>query len=180
MRSGWCGRSSSRRTREHWLCLVLALAALPALAALGHALDPDPRGLGTHEQLGLRACLGPEVLGIPCPACGVTTAVVHALHGHPVRAFVTQPLGLAIALGVPLAAGWVLWTHARGGDVWATLMGGRADRWVRLALVVAALAWGWKIVAARGQSPSESPSPTASSSEGSYAASGSSSSSIST
>jgi hypothetical protein len=69
-------------------------------------LNPDPRGIGTHEQLGMAPCgwaQGPE--GIPCPTCGVTTAACQLVHLHPVDAVLTQPFGVALALtGLALAA----------------------------------------------------------------------------
>ena len=62
-------------------------------------LDPDPRGLGTHEQLGMTPCSWPATLGMPCPTCGCTTAAVLLIHLSPWRALVTQPFGAGLAAG---------------------------------------------------------------------------------
>ena len=70
-------------------------------------VDPDPRGLGTHEQLGMDACSWPAHYGFPCPTCGCTTAACLLLHGHPVAAFATQPFGAFLAF-----AGVLLGVHA--------------------------------------------------------------------
>lgn len=83
---------------------ILLIAA--AIVGLLLTLKPDPRGIGTHEQLGMAPCgwaQGPE--GIPCPTCGVTTAACQLVHLHPIDAVLTQPFGAALALaGLALAA----------------------------------------------------------------------------
>jgi hypothetical protein len=87
-----------------WLDRTFAgLAA--AAASFGYWLllriEPDPRGHGTHEQLGLEACGWPVHYGIPCPTCGCTTAACLLVHGRIVDAFVTQPFGAAFtAIGL--------------------------------------------------------------------------------
>jgi hypothetical protein len=74
--------------------LVATAAALFVLLfLLGWLLDPDPRGFGTHEQLGLRPCLTAWLVHVPCPFCGMTTAFSQMAHGHVVEAFVCQPAG---------------------------------------------------------------------------------------
>ena len=86
------------------------LAAAERVAAAGMAvgifcvfvlaawLSPDPRGVGTHERLGMPPCTMHWVLGIPCPFCGMTTAFSHFANGSPLAAFRVQPAGLIIAL----------------------------------------------------------------------------------
>lgn len=82
---------------------ILLIAAVTVGMLL--SLTPDPRGIGTHEQLGMEPCgwaQGPD--GIPCPTCGVTTAACQLVHLHPIDAVLTQPFGAAAALaGVVLA-----------------------------------------------------------------------------
>lgn len=80
----------SRRERVQF-----GLSALGALAVLGLSaiLTPDPRGVGTHEQLGLPPCMTQWIVGIPCPFCGMTTAFTLMAHGQPFRAFQVQPAG---------------------------------------------------------------------------------------
>jgi Protein of unknown function (DUF2752) len=86
-----------------------ALAALGAfgLLLLGLCLTPDPRGLGTHEQLGLPPCTAQWLLGVPCPFCGMTTAFSLVSRGSLVAGFLAQPAGALLALacaGAGLAA----------------------------------------------------------------------------
>jgi hypothetical protein len=74
-------------------CLCLATVFL--LAAWLH---PDRSGLGTHTQLHLPPCGFYEVFHKPCPSCGMTTAFVWMMHGHPILALRAQPAGAAVFL----------------------------------------------------------------------------------
>ena len=69
------------------------------------SVSPDPRGHGTHEQLGLEPCGWPIQYGIPCVTCGVTTSACYLVHLAPVQAFVTQPFGATLTL----AGLWTAW-----------------------------------------------------------------------
>jgi hypothetical protein len=139
-----------RRSREHWIVLVLVLAAPVGLVALGRALEPDPRGWGTHEQLGFQPCWPMSRWNVPCPGCGVTTALAHATRGSLIESLRTQPFGLVLLAGSTLAAGWALASHARGRDLFGALTG---IAWTRLASALGlllVLAWLYKLASARG------------------------------
>jgi hypothetical protein len=71
-------------------CVALGLTSVLLLAFL---LKPDPRGLGTHEQLFLRPCNFYATTGLPCPSCGMTTAFAHMARGQVIEALFAQPLG---------------------------------------------------------------------------------------
>jgi hypothetical protein len=75
--------------------LVHACAAGGLLLALflSFMLHPDPRGLGTHEQVFLPPCNFYSLTGLPCPFCGTTTAFTHMAQGELREAFFAQPLG---------------------------------------------------------------------------------------
>jgi hypothetical protein len=87
---------------------IAAAILLIAVVMVGllRMLEPDGRGVGTHEQLGMAPCGWAQGAdGIPCPTCGVTTAACHLIHLSPVQAAITQPFGAALALaGLVLAA----------------------------------------------------------------------------
>lgn len=127
--------------------LFFATVAAVGLA-LGMMLTPDPRGLGTHEALGLPPCAFRYVTGLPCPGCGMTTAVTHAAHGHFIRSFLTQPagfvLGVALWCTVPIMvyAGW------RRLPVAAVVP--RAPRhpwgWGVVAIPLLLVAWAYKLM----------------------------------
>ena len=89
-----CGPTASGKT-----ALAIAAALGWAVLALARcALVPDPHGHGTHVQFGLLPCLPMQRWGIPCPGCGLTTAVTHFAHAQVWQSIVAQPLGFAIAL----------------------------------------------------------------------------------
>lgn len=127
--------SDARRSRGHWLVLAGAGLSLLALAVLGLWLEPSPTGHGTHTQLGLPPCMTMELLGLPCPGCGVTTAAAWAAHGELAAALRTQPFGALVALALAAFPAWALVGAASGRD-----LGERAPRWLnRWVLGAAAL-----------------------------------------
>ena len=81
----------SRRSR--FLAAVVGTGLLSVLL-LASQLRPDPRGWGTHEQLGLP----------PCTFLSMTTAWAQVTHGRPLDALQTHATGSLLALGT-LATG---------------------------------------------------------------------------
>lgn len=77
---------------------LLVLGVLGIFGVLMFGTSPDPRGHGTHEQLGMTPCSWPRVHGMPCMTCGVTTSASLLLHGRPIAAFLTQPFGMLLTL----------------------------------------------------------------------------------
>jgi hypothetical protein len=134
--------------------LVAASIALICLAVLMTAawLTPDPHGMGTHQQLGLRPCGMMEQFGLPCPTCGYTTSFSLFVRGRLLSSAINQPGGFATA-GLTGIAFWlgvyVAWTgkplHRLAGRYFtSTLVFG-----VGLFYL---FAWGWKIVLTRAAS----------------------------
>ena len=82
-----------------WARVYAAMIFLGCAGLLGVAvwLRPDPRGHGTHQQLGMAPC-GMMLLGLPCPTCGMTTAFAHTVRGHFLQAAWAQPTGLVLCL----------------------------------------------------------------------------------
>lgn len=114
--------------------------------ALSAYMKPDPHGFGTHAQLGFGPCGVLIMTGYPCPTCGMTTAFAHSVRGQFGRAFLAQPAGFMLALGVMAGAVVGVWTLVSG-------------RWPRVALpfvtpyrvffallVLLLASWGFKIV----------------------------------
>ena len=146
-------RAPERReeTREVGALLVrLAHACvaggLVAVLLLSLWLEPDARGLGTHEQLLLLPCKFQALTGLPCPSCGMTTAFAYMARGELREAFIAQPLGalgfVVCALLFPVAA----WATIRGENAVAAAM---RLPWGRLSwamLAMAGAAWLFKIV----------------------------------
>jgi len=96
----------SKRLR---LWLAASGVVLLVLLAIAGRLRPDPRGWGTHEQLGLRPCTFLILFGKPCPSCGMTTAWAHLVQGHVVSAFRVHASGALLGI---VAVAWSVWSLA--------------------------------------------------------------------
>src|SRR5688572_3579977 len=114
---------------------------------LAASLSPSSSGMGTHRHaLGLPPCNFLERTGLPCPSCGMTTSWAWASKGNFAASFYVQPMGAVLAL---LAAACV-W-----GGLYIAISARPAHRLLRLLptrytlfplLLLAVLAWGWKIL----------------------------------
>lgn len=124
---------------------ALGVGAVILLATAG-GLEPDPRGFGTHEQLGLAPCGFARVTGWRCPTCGMTTAWSHAARGN-VRSALAASGGGTVLFGLTIiAAPWAIASAIAGR--W---LGGRPTVPVLLAisgawLTVTALDWARRLV----------------------------------
>jgi hypothetical protein len=87
--------------------LVLA-AGLVGLLGVARRLEPDPRGFGTHTQLGLGPCAFAVLTGRPCPACGMTTSFAWFARGRLGRSWQASPAGCLIALLTVPVATWLI------------------------------------------------------------------------
>ena len=112
------GSGSIEARLPGWYVRLIGLAvAGAALALLGIALalEPDPRGHGTHEALPMTGPCGFLVsTGYPCPNCGMTTAFSHTVRFQWLRAFWVQPAGFVFALATVVVGVGGLWTAASG------------------------------------------------------------------
>jgi len=137
------------RSRAGWTFVGILLAGVLGLVLLGALTTPDPRGHGTHEQLGLPRCMFLEYTGIPCPGCGVTTAMSSFAHGEFGAAIRVQPFGVLIAAGIVLFFAIALLDTLRNKDAWAEFRR-RWKPWMSWCLGVALLAaWCYKIAVTR-------------------------------
>jgi len=71
-------------------------------------LEPDPRGFGTHEQLGLTPCYFQTSTGYVCPMCGCTTAWAHLLRGELVQSAIANLGGMLLCVAVAVGSPWLL------------------------------------------------------------------------
>jgi len=128
-----------------------AWAAGVAAAALGVLLvaawlQPAGSGVGTHEQLGLPPCGWYQRTGMPCLTCGVTTAMAWAADGHLGRAFVVQPAGAVLALGLAVTVLLAGYAAVRGADLSGLVRGLVRGRVLLAALILVIGAWAYKII----------------------------------
>ena len=90
--------------------LLLAGVASVGLLLLitARQLEPDPRGYGTHQQLGLTPCSFHQWTDYVCPACGTTTAWAHAVRGQFRQAVSVHLGGTLLCAAVLVAVPWLL------------------------------------------------------------------------
>lgn len=123
--------------------LVAAGAALLSLLALAMVLEPDTRGFGTHERLGLPPCSFRQLTGYRCPSCGMTTSWAHLVRGRIVAAFRDNAGGALLGLVSLMLAPWSMLSGWRGRWLW----GGIEPRMVFAAvwLLVAVTLIDWSV-----------------------------------
>lgn len=94
------------------LCVFSGL--LLAGFAVAASLEPDPRGYGTHQRLGLPECSFQMLFVRPCPGCGMTTSFAHYVRGQWPAAARANPAGLLLALTCTGLIPWCLMAAALG------------------------------------------------------------------
>lgn len=83
-----------------------------------HTLEPDARGYGTHEQLGLTPCFFQELTGRVCAMCGGTTAWSHLVRGQLLQAVQANLGATLLGLAVVIASPGLLFVVACGRWPW--------------------------------------------------------------
>ena len=142
-----------RRPLEHWLVLLVPLAGLALIALFAFVVEPDARGFGTHEKLGLPSCKMMDWFGVPCPGCGVTTSVALASRGRLLDSIRNQPFGVVVVLGIFVATVWAIRGHVRGRNLYADLMAMPMKPWGIALGTALALAWIYKLALVFGAFP---------------------------
>lgn len=85
--------------------------AIPGVAS---RLEPDHRGFGTHQQLGLPECLFRQVFGLSCPQCGITTSISHLVRGQVGGAMRANPMGIVLVIIILWLVPMLLWSSLTG------------------------------------------------------------------
>lgn len=98
-------------------------------------LEPDLRGYGTHQQLGLPPCEFRRLFAIPCPSCGMTTSFSFFVRGRMFDAAQANAAGLILATLCALQIPWCWYSLCRG-RLW--LIADPEKAFVVLLLVVCA------------------------------------------
>jgi len=133
---------------ERGIALVVAVAALSILLVAAR-LEPSPTGVGTHQQLMLPPCTWPLAVGLPCPACGMTTSFAHAANADLLSSFVAQPAGAMLALATAGAAVLGFFAAFTGTRVLPVLAPLASKRALVVFVAVLLLSWGYKIIVYR-------------------------------
>lgn len=144
---GCIPEKSERLRRIHALGVAFTACLLLSIAFI---LKPAEGGIGTHRQLGLPQCGWIFAADIPCPTCGMTTAWSHTVRGDLKTAFMTQPLGMLLALVTLLIAICGFITASSGYSFQPLLYRFPPSKIFILVIALALLAWGFKILLHRG------------------------------
>ena len=112
-------------------------------------LEPDPRGYGTHESIGLPPCGLKLFTDLPCPSCGLTTSFAHSARLEVGPALQAHPIGpvlfASVMVGGILSAASLAWRVPHD----------RLDRWLRLFpwwptaiafFTIFFLQWGYRVL----------------------------------
>ena len=142
----WPARSRSNPKARTRLWAAVIVASGVAVLALSAWLEPDPRGFGTHQQLGTGPCGMLIQTGLPCPTCGMTTAFAHTVRGQWGRAFWVQPAGFVLALATMVCVGGAGWVLVRGRWPVVNLFWVTPFRLFLALLVLLLGGWGFKLV----------------------------------
>ena len=85
--------------------------------SLAFQLEPDPRGFGTHQALGLPPCSFQAVFDMPCPSCGMTTRFANFTRGRLAAAAQANVAGLVLAIACAVQIPWC-WISTYTGRFW--------------------------------------------------------------
>ncbi len=105
---------SERFGRMPRILLVVCALALVVVLVVARRLDPDPRGFGTHTQLGLPPCAFMVSTGRPCPTCGMTTSFAWFARGNLGNSWRANPAGSLLAPVCLALVPWLLAASVRG------------------------------------------------------------------
>lgn len=130
------------------LAATLLFLGSTGLLLVAWWLNPESRGIGTHQQLGLPACSFELTTGLPCMTCGMTTSFAHTADGSLFTGFLTQPAGAMLALGCALVSLVSLWALISGMSLKPLGRHLLRPRPIILFLVIFFLAWGFTLTRA--------------------------------
>ncbi len=113
-----------------------ARRAIVATMVLLAAALVDP-----ERPLPIGVCLWKWATGRPCPTCGLTRAVCHAMRGEWATSLDFHPAGVLVVAGF---AGWAVWSALearRGLPLLETARSRSGSALLRLGVVVSLVSW---------------------------------------
>jgi hypothetical protein len=127
---------------------LLAAGGLSLLAGflVAYRLEPDPRGFGTHQRLGLPPCTIQVVFGIRCPSCGMTTSFASFTKGRFGAAAQANVGGLLLALLCGALIPWCGLSAYYGRLCWVRRPDVAAVCALGAVCIVAALDWAVRVL----------------------------------
>jgi hypothetical protein len=127
---------------------VLCAATVMLLMLVAVRLEPNPAGLGTHQQLGLPPCTMRVFFELRCPACGMTTAWAHFVRGDWLNSARANLGGFLLALYC-LWAGYVCARVGLGGVLPADATQKTASFALLGIAMITMLEWAGRVVVER-------------------------------
>ena len=109
------------------------------------SVSPDPRGVGTHEQLGLSPCQYLATTGTPCISCGMTTSFAHTVRLQIPSALKANPAGTMLCLLIMTIPGFLLHSLVTGSPATRVLLHPWARWALPLAIVILLGSWWYKV-----------------------------------
>jgi Protein of unknown function (DUF2752) len=106
--------TSERLGKTTRVLLALFALVLALILVVARGLNPDPRGFGTHTQLGLWPCAFRETTGRSCPTCGMTTSFAWFVRGKLERSWWANPAGSLLVPTILVLIPWLLLASAQG------------------------------------------------------------------
>ncbi|MBI5515371.1 MAG: DUF2752 domain-containing protein [Deltaproteobacteria bacterium] len=128
-------------TRLVWFLSGMVAWVVVVLSAW---LQPDPRGFGTHQQLGLPPCNFQELTHVPCPGCGLTTSFARMAHGHALDALRAHLMGPPLFLMTLVVALLAPWAVRRAFPVGRVLEHPATSAALGTTLACGLATWGWR------------------------------------
>ena len=111
-------RTSIRLRSYQRILMVLGGSTLITLLVTAATLQPDTRGFGTHQQLGLPPCSFKEMTGLRCPSCGMTTSWSNMMHGKVISSFQANTGGALLAITALFVGPWAVAAGTMGVWLW--------------------------------------------------------------
>lgn len=104
-------------TRTQRRLTLLLGAGIVVVFGIAVWLTPDPRGFGTHQQLGMPPCTFRTLIGVNCPHCGLTTSFSWFVRGEFDNSMKANPAGLILASAGVVVLIWCIVVSIRGAFV---------------------------------------------------------------
>lgn len=125
-------------------------AGAGTVLGLSASMTPADAGHGTHEQIGLPACMWAAYFDAPCATCGMTTAFAHAAEGNLLDSLLTQPMGMLLAVGTAVGFWFALYVALTGSRVGAMALSLLRPRSLWIMAGLAGAAWVYKLITWQG------------------------------
>ena len=131
-------------TETTFKLLLVAGACWVLVTAMG--VQPDERGYGTHEDLGMEPCGYLLKHGHPCVTCGMTTAFSHTVRLQLPHAFQASPAGMLLCLLLIAFPAWMIHSIVTGSP-WLRFLLWPYGKLIPVVLFLLILAsWLYKIM----------------------------------